>query len=72
MLRPEAARQTKRRRKDEAELEKYQERKARDRGYDFWRAIEKQRNSEYRIPDLNIKGPSSTGTPAKRAWLSRA
>lgn len=55
-LQPEAARRAKTRREERERREVRAQRK-KEKSYDFWATVKGERNSEYRIPVLNMKAP---------------
>jgi len=46
-------------------------RRQRDRGYDFWDTVRRQRASEYRIPELNRRDDAPPAVTPRSTWRSR-
>lgn len=60
-LQPESAKRAKGKREERARREEERAQRKKDRSYDFWATVKGQRDSEYRIPDLNMKSSEKTG-----------
>jgi len=70
-LEPDACRASKATRAEERERAKLGRSTKRDKGYDFWATVRRQRASEYQIPDINKKPPGfGLGSP-RHTWRSR-
>lgn len=57
-----------RREQKEKEDREFQNRRRKDRSYDFWANVRRQRNSEYTIPDLNRA--NDVGVLGRGTWRS--
>ena len=56
-----------RRRPDKEQLEQRRQRR-RERGYDFWETVRKERNSRYEIPELNRKRATQRRLAGRGTW----
>lgn len=67
-LEPQGARDAKARRRVDRERAEYLAARSKDRNYDFWATVRRQRTSEYRIPDVNRKLETGRSTLTPSTW----
>lgn len=67
-LEPEARRMAKMKKREIKEEMEYQSRRSKEKSYDFWATVRRQRNSEYHIPDLNRKSSGRRGVTPRQTW----
>ncbi|KAH8884663.1 hypothetical protein GQ53DRAFT_386984 [Thozetella sp. PMI_491] len=69
-LEPQPRRDANKRRKEDKRRKRTQASKTKEKTYDFWATVKKQRESFYEIPDLNRQTPD-TGVRRKGTWLPK-
>ena len=71
-LEPEARRMAKMKKREVKDEMEYQSRRSKEKSYDFWATVRRQRNSEYHIPDLNRKSSGRRGMTPRQTWKTEA
>ncbi|KAK6833421.1 hypothetical protein PG987_008115 [Apiospora arundinis] len=66
---PRASKEAKQRRVKLKEDRKKELKRKREREYDFWETVRRERRSEYQIPDLNRKGASRRRLEGRGTWV---
>ncbi len=67
-IEPEARRLAKKRRKEKQEKQELRERRMKDKAYDFWATVKKERATMYQIPTLNKQRSDMSGASRRTTW----